>query len=560
MQEVQVSVITCLYNTPPELFKKCLLSISKQTFTDFEVLIVNDGSTKYLDENKKIIESFKDNRFKYFDTEHTGKSQTLNYAFKIAQGKYIAICDSDDQMKDIRLEYQYRFLEDNNEYDVISNAMITDDDHIIFPSTESSHEANEKNFAWSTLHPCMMLNRENVLNTVPFLFSQIYDSMEDAVFNQIMYNYGIRMWYDSEILQVYSHKNESSVHYDNVNNKWKKDCTFKLNYRTFNYKDDKPKYTTAILLVNDKWKTDIEKTILNIRMTSNNVNILVVDYSKKQLNLSYLYKYNVKVIYDNKTYINALIEGINNCETNYYMIISKPIRFYTQDWDLIYERYIETFPYFIIQPYIFGIDKIDENYYVNENGKILNKDVRCGLKLTLFDKLICKKSNELKFYSEYLTDTNIESLDEDLIFFGITSDLKQILKGLNLFNISTYIALYISIAISLNYKNVKLNKDVICGVINDNFIDNTYNYDTHYYINMFNLICLFCSESKYIYEKILYDSFNDKVIPKKIVNDHLNNIDEFNKIKDSLNFKYDLSYFLKKNNMSKQWVLTNQAY
>ena len=77
---------------------------------------------------------------------------------------------------------------------------------------------------------------------------------------------------------------------------------------------------------------------------------------------------------------------------------------------------------------------------------------------------------------------------------------------------------------------------------------------------MFNLICLFCSESKYIYEKILYDSFNDKVIPKKIVNDHLNNIDEFNKIKDSLNFKYDLSYFLKKNNMSKQWVLTNQAY
>ena len=46
-----ISVITCLYNTPPYLFEKCIKGLLKQTFKDFEVLIVNDGSTKNLEEN-----------------------------------------------------------------------------------------------------------------------------------------------------------------------------------------------------------------------------------------------------------------------------------------------------------------------------------------------------------------------------------------------------------------------------------------------------------------------------------------------------------------------------
>ena len=111
MNDVKVSVITCLYNTEPSLFKKSLESIHNQTFEDFEVLILNDGSTKYLDENKQIIESFNDDRFKYFDTKHTGKSQTLNFGFSIVKSKYIAICDSDDCMKPERLEYQLNCLE-----------------------------------------------------------------------------------------------------------------------------------------------------------------------------------------------------------------------------------------------------------------------------------------------------------------------------------------------------------------------------------------------------------------------------------------------------------------
>ena len=471
---IQVSVITCLYNTQPELFKKCLDSIHKQTFKDFEVLIINDGSIKYLDENKKIIESFNDNRFKYFDTEHTGKSQTLNFGFKIAQGKYIAICDSDDQMLPKRLDYQFNFLEDHN-YDVISNAMMTDDNHIIFPQVSKSHEVTENEVHVAVMHPSYMLNKKNVLSKVPFLFSQIYDSMEDAVFNQIMYHYGVKMWYDSNILQIYSHKNENSVHYENVNDKFKKDCTFKLNNRTFNYDNKNSVNTTVILLVNDRWGTDIEKSILNIRMTCNNVRILVIDYSKNELDLSYLSKYNVSFIKlndDQRNYSFALMTAIETCETKFYGIISKPIRFYTQDWDLIIERYLETFPYNIIQPYLIGIDKYDDNNYVNENGKQLDKDVRCGMQLSLFDKKISFNLSNLYFYSEYIFDADIPSINDDLIFFGITEHTRSIIKGVQLFNISTHIALYISIASVLRWFGIKINKDVMCGCVNDNFIDN----------------------------------------------------------------------------------------
>lgn len=562
---IQVSVITCLYNTQPELFQKCLESIHNQTFKDFEVLILNDGSIKNLKENKKIIESFNDERFKYIDTPHTGKSQTLNYGFKIAKGKYIAISDSDDQMMPERLEYQYLFLE-NSDYEVISNAMITDDNHIIFPTTEQSHEVEEHNIGWSTMHPCMMLNKNKVLSKVPFLFSQIYDSMEDAIFNFIMYHSGVKMWYDSNIMQIYSHQNENSVHFENVTTNLKKNYTYKLINKTFNYKDDKEKYTTAILIVNELWGTDIEKTILNIRMTANNVNILVVDYSNNKLDLSHLNKYNVKIVQlddnINKIYSNALIEAINQCDTQYCMIISKPFRFLTQEWDLIFERYMEQFEYkcYLIQPYMVGFDKEDENNYVNENGKLV-KDVRCGQELNLFDKNISTKKDSIYLYSEYIFDANIQMLDDDLVFFTTTKYLQMFINGLSLFNISKFASHYLSIASTLMWGHLKIQTDIKGVVLNENIIDyNIKNYNVNYYQNLFRLICFFCNESKYIYEKILYDSFDDKSIPLYIVTDHIDNLDNFNKIKNSIKLQFDMSYFLKKNNTLRPWILTFKPY
>ena len=566
MNDIQVSVITCLYNTPPELFEKCLSSIHNQTFKNFEVLIIDDGSTKYLDENKKIIESFDDKRFKYFDTEHTGKSQTLNFGFKIAKGKYIAISDSDDQMVNYRLQYQFEFLE-NNIYDVISNAVITDDNHIIFPTnTKNSYEVTADNLAYSTMHPCMMLNRKAVLDKVPFLFSQVYDSMEDCVFNFIMFYYGVRMWYDSRILQIYSHKNENSVHFENVKLNLKKEYTRKITYRTFNFVNEIPAKTSVILLVNKRWGTDIEKTVLNIRMTTNNVDIIIVNYENIE-NLSYLNKYNVKFLelkQEKCNYNISLQTAINECKTKYCMVISKPCRFYTQDWDLLFERYYDSlkYPYVIYQPYMIGFDKIDENNYKNEHGKEEYK-VRNGINFHLLDKNMFSDLKEQYFYSEYIFDTEIPIINDDLIFFVSTKYFKNFINGLTLFDNNTFIGAYISISAALFWGSSKIYKDVRCGCINNE--DIIYKHDDkekkhNYYKNMFSLINLFCKESKFIYEKIINDAFENKSDAIKIINDHIDNINYFNEIKNSIYYSNDISYFLKKNNLSKTWILTSQPY
>jgi hypothetical protein len=180
--------------------------------------------------------------------------------------------------------------------------------------------------------------------------------------------------------------------------------------------------------------------------------------------------------------------------------------------------------------------------------------------LNLFDKSIVTNLDKLYFYSEYLADTSVPVINNDLIFFGITNHLKDVINGVRLFNLTTYIALYISIAISLTWYSIKINKDVKCGVINNNIIDIYDKDNILYYDNMFNLICFFCNESKYIYEKIMYDAFDDKSIASNIVNGHIANLEEFNKIRNSINFNFDMSYFLKKNNLNKPWILTSNPY
>lgn len=91
---MRVSVIIPIYNTEKYL-DKCLNSIKNQTFKDFEVIMVDDGST---DKSAEICKYFsnEDSRFKYFFKENGGSSSARNLGLRNAQGDYIAFIDSDD--------------------------------------------------------------------------------------------------------------------------------------------------------------------------------------------------------------------------------------------------------------------------------------------------------------------------------------------------------------------------------------------------------------------------------------------------------------------------------
>ena len=114
----EISVLLPVYNTNPTHLKESIESILNQTFSDFELIIINDASTKNLDE---IINSYNDDRIKYYKNEkNLGITKTRNKLLSLANGKYIAIADHDDISVPERFEKEYCFLEKNYEYSVVS--------------------------------------------------------------------------------------------------------------------------------------------------------------------------------------------------------------------------------------------------------------------------------------------------------------------------------------------------------------------------------------------------------------------------------------------------------
>lgn len=115
----KVSVVMSCYNSGVYL-KESIESILNQTFTDFEFIIWNDGST---DLTEEIVMSYNDSRIRYFYHENTGLGQALNLACREARGEYIARMDADDIALNNRLEVEVDFLERNKEYILVSSAV-----------------------------------------------------------------------------------------------------------------------------------------------------------------------------------------------------------------------------------------------------------------------------------------------------------------------------------------------------------------------------------------------------------------------------------------------------
>lgn len=99
---ITVSVIIPAYNAE-KYIGKCLSSLQNQTFTDFEIIVVNDGST---DKTSDIIDSFAsvDSRFRRIDQLNAGASEARNKGLDAAKGKYITFADSDDYVSENHLQ------------------------------------------------------------------------------------------------------------------------------------------------------------------------------------------------------------------------------------------------------------------------------------------------------------------------------------------------------------------------------------------------------------------------------------------------------------------------
>jgi glycosyltransferase involved in cell wall biosynthesis len=108
-----VSVVMLVYNREQYL-EAAIRSILCQSFTGYEFIIVNDGST---DNSAAVVRQFTDDRIRFYDfSRNAGIIERRNFALSQARGKYMAVMDSDDIAGRERLERQVSFLERNPAY------------------------------------------------------------------------------------------------------------------------------------------------------------------------------------------------------------------------------------------------------------------------------------------------------------------------------------------------------------------------------------------------------------------------------------------------------------
>ena len=109
-ESILVSVILPVFNAE-EYIEESIKSILNQTYTNFELIILNDASTDRSEEKCLI---FKDSRIKYFYHKNMGLAPTLNKGIDLSSGKYIVRQDADDISHPQRIAKQIDYLEQNN--------------------------------------------------------------------------------------------------------------------------------------------------------------------------------------------------------------------------------------------------------------------------------------------------------------------------------------------------------------------------------------------------------------------------------------------------------------
>ncbi len=128
-----ISVIISVYNKEAYL-EQTLNSVLKQTFTNFEVIIINDGST---DNSLKAIKQFKDSRIKIIDQDNHGASHARNQGLEIAKGDYIALLDGDDFWELSFLECIVKAIKLHINQNIFTSAIAHKYDNTIVPVSYS---------------------------------------------------------------------------------------------------------------------------------------------------------------------------------------------------------------------------------------------------------------------------------------------------------------------------------------------------------------------------------------------------------------------------------------
>ena len=231
---IDISILMPVYNAEKYL-NETIDTIKNQSFSNWELIIVDDGST---DNSKEICTKLMndDKRIKYIFQENLGVSHTRNVALENAQGKYIVFVDSDDLIHEDYLKILINSIEKNNS-DIsvcnfierkISNTGKVEDITREFYPKEVMEMSEMKDYImdfgnsgllnplWNKIYKREIIEKNNIT------FDEKVETGEDFIFNLQYFRKAKKISFIKEKLYYYIRRNNNSITYKYIENMYEK--------------------------------------------------------------------------------------------------------------------------------------------------------------------------------------------------------------------------------------------------------------------------------------------------------------------------------------------------
>lgn len=207
-----ISVILPVYNAE-KFISECLQSLKNQTFKEFELIIIDDGST---DNSLSIINSFVTSfqKISIISRENRGLVQSLNEGISQSSGKYIVRMDADDICHETRLEKQITKMTIDPSIDILGSWVKFFDKNILKGTiwrTSKTHREIQVNmiFGSAIAHPSLMIKSE-IFKKDNYWYNSDYKGLEDyELWTRLMKNYKTQNL--QEVLLFYRRHEESTT-------------------------------------------------------------------------------------------------------------------------------------------------------------------------------------------------------------------------------------------------------------------------------------------------------------------------------------------------------------
>lgn len=211
---MEISVIIPIYNGEKTI-ETCLESVFRQSFMDYEIVLIDDGSN---DQTAVICKKFqeKDSRIKYYYQENAGVSSARNKGIRISKGKFITFIDADDVIDGEYLEHLYRRCMEENADISVCDVVVEEceEQKRIFSCANllmNSTEAIEKMLSREEINsgPCAKLFKRDIIENLEFPELKTY---EDIIFVLHAFENATKIVSTSQVKYHYISTPNSAMH------------------------------------------------------------------------------------------------------------------------------------------------------------------------------------------------------------------------------------------------------------------------------------------------------------------------------------------------------------